>query len=162
MLDAVAAFKPPHIKDLTIKTPRLYLFNRQTNTQLIEDLVETDDLKSVFFLPNVAERLTPSNASNIGQYLGSWLRSFHTWASDPERAAVRASIGENRPMRDLKRMMTYDCFINVLKNYPELLVGHEEQLKPIATTMGKEFEKLPGDEPEDRLGLIHGDFWSGK
>jgi len=162
MLDAVAAFDPPKTKDLIIKTPRLYLFSRQTNTQVIEDLLNTDDLKSVLFLPNVADRLTPSNAATIGQHLGSWLQSFHAWASAPEQADLRASVGENRPMRDLKRMVSYDGFMAVLKNYPELLVGHEEELKTISDAMGKEFEKLSGDELEDGWGLIHGDYWSGK
>lgn len=162
MLDAVAAFTPPETKDITIKTPRLYLFNRRTNTQVIEDLIDTDDLKSVFFLPNVADRLTPSNAATIGQHLGSWLRSFHDWASAPEQAVMRASIGENRPMRDLKRMVTYDGVIAVLKNYPGLLVSHEDDLKTISDAMGKEFEHPPGDQLEDGWGLIHGDYWSGK
>lgn len=172
MLDAVAAFHPQlNGDDVTIKTPRFYLFDRQTNTQVIEDLVDTDDLKSVFFLDHDARSLRfglpPSTALAIGRHLGSWLRSFHDWASAPEQAGVRTSVGENRSMRDLKRMVTYDGVLAVLRNYPDELLGDgiEATLQIIADRMGEEFEKpLPKEnEPlEDGWGLIHGDYWSGK
>ncbi|KAM7218337.1 Protein kinase-like domain containing protein [Rhypophila decipiens] len=171
MLDAVAAFHP-HINgdDVIIKTPRLYLFDRQTNTQVIEDLVDTADLKSVFFQDPDARSLRfglgPSAALAIGRHLGSWLRSFHDWASIPEQAGVRTSVGENRPIRDLKRMVTYDGVLAVLRNYPDELLGDEIEatLQIIVDGMGREFGKpLPKEnEPlEDGWGLIHGDYWSG-
>ncbi|KAM7195407.1 hypothetical protein V8F33_006748 [Rhypophila sp. PSN 637] len=147
------------------------LTDRPTNTQVIEDLVDTDDLKSVFFLDHDVRSLrlglTPSIAPVIGRHLGSWLRSFHDWASAPEQAGVRTSVGENRPMRDLKRMVTYDGVLAVLRNYPDELLGDEIEatLQIIADRMGKEFEKpLPKENGplEDGWGLIHGDYWSGK
>lgn len=73
-----------------------------------------------------------------------------------------AAVGENRPMRDLKRMITYDAIIPVLENYPELLVGCRETLETLVAVLGKEFEKSPGAEPDEHWGMIHGDFWSGK
>ena len=57
--------------------------------------------------------------------------------------------------------MTYDGFLKVLQNYPELLKGHSETLEIVRSVMVKEFEKAPTDEDEN-WGLIHGDIWSGK
>jgi hypothetical protein len=161
MLDAVAGYSSPNTIAAVIKTPRLYLFSRQTHTQVLQDFPDTDDLKSVFFLPNVGNLLPDSSAATIGHHLGSWLRSFHTWASAPRQADMRAAIGQNRPMRDLKRMVTYDSFLTVLQNYPELLVGCKETLEAIRDIMSSEFEKPPVYEGED-WGIIHGDYWSGK
>jgi len=161
MLDAVACYSPPNITAVVIKTPRLYLFNRRTNTQVLEDFPDTGDLKSVFFLPNVGSLLPGSSAAAIGHHLGSWLRSFHAWASAPKQASMRASIGQNRPMRELKRMVTYGSFLTVLENFPELLVGCKETLEIVRDVMSKEFEKPPVYEDEE-WGIIHGDYWSGK
>jgi hypothetical protein len=47
-----------------------------------------------------------------------------------------AAVGENRPMRDLKRMVTYDTIIPVLENYPELLAGCRETLETLAAVFG--------------------------
>jgi len=161
MLDAVANYSPPYTAGTEIKTPRLYLFNRQTNTLVFEDFPDTDDLKSVFFLPNAGSLLPGPSPATIGYHLGSWLRSFHSWASAPGQISMRAAVGQNRPMRDLKRMVTYDGFLKVLGNYPELLVCYKDTLEAVRDVMSKEFEKPPVDEDED-WGIIHGDYWSGK
>ncbi|KAK3293562.1 kinase-like domain-containing protein [Chaetomium fimeti] len=162
MLAAVASFKfPPAADGTKIKTPRLYLFSHESNTQVLEDLPGTDDLKSAFFLPNAADLLPGSSPLTIGHHLGSWLRSYHTWASAPEQVPTLAAVGENRPMRDLKRMITYDTIIPVLENYPELLVGCRETLETLVAALGKEFDKPPFAEADEHWGMIHGDFWSG-
>jgi Ser/Thr protein kinase RdoA (MazF antagonist) len=78
---------------------------------------------------------------------------------------MRATIGQTgRPMRQLKRSITYDSILSVLENYPELLVGHEETLTEIRDVMGREFERPPPrceNEQDTEWGIIHGDFWSG-
>jgi len=79
-----------------------------------------------------------------------------------EQVGTLAAVGENRPMRDLKRMVTYDTIIPVLENYPELLAGCRGTLETLAAVLGKEFEKSPGAEADENWGMIHGDFWSGK
>jgi len=163
MLAAVEHFSfRPAADSTTIKTPRLYLFSRESNTQVLEDLPGTDDLKTTFFLPNATELLPGSSPLAVGHHLGSWLRSYHTWASAPEQVGTLAAVGENRPMRDLKRMVTYDTIIPVLENYPELLAGCRETLETLVAVLGKEFEKSPGAEADENWGMIHGDFWSGK
>jgi hypothetical protein len=162
MLNTLAAFLPPPTADAVIKTPRLYHFNRQTNTQVIQDFPGTEDLKSIFFLPDAADFLPGPSPVTIGHRLGSWLKAFHVWAREQHQGKQHKAIGVNNPMRDLKRMITYDSVLGVLENYPELLAGHKEALETIRDAMGKEFEKLPGEEDGEDWGVIHGDFWSGK
>ncbi|KAK4031802.1 hypothetical protein C8A01DRAFT_51243 [Parachaetomium inaequale] len=45
------------------------------NTQVLEDLPGTNDLKTAFFLPNATDLLPGSSPLTIGHHLGSWLRS---------------------------------------------------------------------------------------
>jgi len=67
MLAVIASFKFPLAADgTTIKTPRLHLFGRESNTQVLRDLPGTDDLKTTFFLPNAAEFLPGSSPLAIG------------------------------------------------------------------------------------------------
>ncbi|KAK4160448.1 kinase-like domain-containing protein [Cladorrhinum sp. PSN259] len=166
ILEAVARYSPPFSSTVKIKTPNLYLFSPQTNTQVIQDFPETTDLKSVLFSRNISQLLPPPSAEVLGRHLGSWLRSFHTWASSSlAKSTMRATIGRtDRPMRQLKRSITYDSILTVLENYPELLVGHEGTLTEIRDVMGREFGRPPrcGEDEEDiEWGIIHGDFWSG-
>ncbi|RDW56810.1 hypothetical protein BP5796_12877 [Coleophoma crateriformis] len=67
---------------------------------------------------------------------------------------------QHDPMRRLKYLLTYDSFLKVLEDYPELLEGHKETLETIRDVMADEFEKPPTEEDKN-WGLIHGDFWSG-
>ncbi|PMD41903.1 hypothetical protein L207DRAFT_511661 [Hyaloscypha variabilis F] len=162
LFNSVADFSPPTTTTTVIKAPRLHLYNRQTSssTQVLEDFSNTTGFKAMLFSPNADSLLPQSSRTTIGRNLGSWLRSFHTWASAPERAALRAQLPQDDPMRKLKRLLTYDGFLRALENYPELLEGHKETLETIRDVMIKEFEKLP-TEGDENLGLIHGDFWSG-
>lgn len=160
MFKSVADFSPPTTTTV-IKAPRLYVYNRETNIQVLEDFSNTAGFKSMLFSPNADNLLPQTSPATIGRHLGSWLWSFHTWASAPEQAALRAQILQDDPMRKLKRLLTYDGFLGVLENYPELLEGHKKTLETIQDVMIKEFEKPPTEEDEN-WGLIHGDFWSGK
>jgi hypothetical protein len=161
MLNSVADFSPPTTTTTVIKAPCLYMYNRETNIQILEDFTNTTGFKSMLFSPNADDLLPQSSRATIGRHLGSWLRSFHTLTSAPEQAALRAQIPQGDPMRELKRLLTYDCFLKVLENYTELLEGHKQTLEIVRDVMSKEFEKSPTEEDEN-WGLIHGDFWSGK
>lgn len=53
-----------------VKVPRLYLFNRETNTQVIEDIAGFVDLKTVFMSPTANDVLSQCLATFIGRALG--------------------------------------------------------------------------------------------
>jgi hypothetical protein len=157
----MAESPPLYTATTVIKTPRLCLFDRETEIQILEDFTDTTGLKWTLISPNAGTLLPPPIPATIGRHLGSWLRSFHTWALAPEQAALRAQMWQNDPMRKVKFTFTYESFLNVLENYPELLEGHERTLQTVRDAMAKEFER-PSTEDDEGWGLIHGDFWSGK
>ncbi|KAI0540368.1 kinase-like domain-containing protein [Xylaria digitata] len=144
-----------------VKTPRLHLFIRDTNIQVLEDFPDAIDLKSIFVSPTRNIILTKSVAASIGHDIGAWLRSFHDWSMSPN--VKLKDIGNNEPMRKLKYAITYDSHLKVLENnFPSLLEGHQSALEQVKDAAMKEFKKVSryGDEDKN-WGLIHGDFWSG-
>lgn len=162
MLNALNNFPSTNITDqVSLKAPRLYLFNRETNTQVLEDFPEALNLKSILVSPTANSILSQSFATSIGHTLGSWLRSFHTWASAPAQADLRKEIEKNEPMRKLKYLVTYDSFIQVVEKFPEILEGSRKTLEDVKDMATKEFERTVGEAGED-WGIIHGDFWTGK
>jgi hypothetical protein len=144
-----------------IKTPRLLLFDRDANTQILEDFINTDGLKWVLFSTR-ADFILPQPAPvAIGHYLGTWLRSFHAWASAPNQAVLRGQMWQNHSMRKIKYAQTYGSFITALEDFAELLEGYEDILETFRESMASEFEK-PVEEEDEDWGLLHADFWSGK
>lgn len=144
-----------------VTTPRLYMFNRDTNTQVHEDFLGAIDLTTVLQSTNVDRILPESGRQSVGYALGSWLRFFHNWTSESSQAKLREIVGPNKGMRQLKCLITYDSFIEILKRHPETIEGHKETLETVRTAMRHEFERPPTEGDEIR-GLIHGDFWAGK
>lgn len=153
----------PAIANTVVRSPRLYLFDRKTNTQVLEDCSNTTDLKTIFISPVVKDILPGTSPASVGHDVGSWLRSFHEWTSEPGQAPLREAIGRNAEARKLKRKITYDSFVGILETYPELVEGHVEKLKSIQDALTAEFELTQPPEGDDgSWGLIHGDFWTGK
>ena len=140
------------------------MFDRERNIQVIEDIPNSLDLKSILVSPETNSLLTRPFATSIGQEIGSWLSSFHNEALAPAKADLRAEIGKNEPMRKLKYRITYDLFIGVLGNFPELVEGWRETLEDVKEMATREFKKLAAEPEEGReeWGIIHGDFWAGK
>ncbi|TGJ78533.1 hypothetical protein E0Z10_g10233 [Xylaria hypoxylon] len=144
-----------------VKAPRLHLFIRDINIQVLEDFPAAVDLKSLFVSPTGNSILTASVATSVGHGIGSWLRSFHDWSMSSN--AKLGYVGNNEPMRKLKYTITYDSHLKVLENnFPDLLEGHRAALEQVKDAATKEFEKASKDGDEDKnWGLIHGDFWTG-
>ena len=145
----------------SVRAPRLYHFLQETNTQLHEDLCEATDLRAVL-LSTVTPENDPSSsfssATSIGRNLGSWLRAFHAWASEPAQAALCEKIGQNGPMRELKHLVNYGTFIGILQKFPNMVSTEElVVLHAVKDIADKELEKQPtvGDE---YWGIIHGDL----
>ncbi|EHK25852.1 uncharacterized protein TRIVIDRAFT_128460, partial [Trichoderma virens Gv29-8] len=160
LLNSIAQFPPLIDAPVLVKAPRLYLIDRESNTQVLEDFVNSEGLKSIWISSEANDLLPPSSLEAIGLQLGSWLRAFHGWATAPEQASVRAQMWQGDPMRKIKYFFTYQNFLKVLELYPELLKDHREILDHIQDAISKEYEKSSTEEDGD-FGLIHGDFWSG-
>lgn len=139
-----------------VKAPRLHMYDPDTKTQVLEDFCDTVPLRMALFSAN-PPHLLPA----LGRDLGLWLRSFHTWASAPERAVMRAQMWRNDDMRKTKYGFTYGSVPNILKEFPALLEGHRKTLDAMQDAIAKEYERPSTDEGND-YGLLHADFWSGK
>jgi hypothetical protein len=159
MLNALNSF--PHTASV-VKVPHLYLFDRKTHTQVIEDIPGVVDLKTVLVAPNANRVLSKSLAISIGHVLGSWLRAYHSWISLSAQADLRAQIGDNEPMRKLKYHISYDSFITVLQQFSDVLSDERKTLEEVRDMATMEFEKIASDEQGEEWGIIHGDFWAGK
>jgi hypothetical protein len=145
-----------------VRVPHLYLFDRDTSTQVIEDIPGVVDLKTVLVSPTANNVLSQSLATSIGRALGSWLRAYHSWTSESVQADLRAAVGCNELMRLLKYHISYATFIKVLEQFPDVLKDHKKTLEDVKAMARKEFEKAPSYEQGEEWGIIHGDFWSGK
>lgn len=144
-----------------VTAPRLYMFYQDTYIQIHEDFLGTSDLTTILQSANVDQILPESNRLSVGYALGSWLRFFHKWTTEPAQATLRERVGPNKGMRQLKCLITYDSFIEILERHPETIEGHKETLEAVRNAMKYEFERPPTEGDEIR-GLIHGDFWAGK
>jgi hypothetical protein len=49
MLNTLTYFRPPPVNNVSVRTPRLYQFDRKTDTHVLEDLAGTIDVKTVYY-----------------------------------------------------------------------------------------------------------------
>lgn len=144
------------------KTPRLYHFDGQTKTQILQDFSGSIDLESAIVSsvsdPYYGGRLARASAEAIGHDLGVWLSSFH---NSPAGAEILSSEGDNVAMRQFKVDVTHGKFIQVLENFPDILKDQLEVLESVKTAAFEDANR-PTSVQEQGWDLIHGDFWSGK
>jgi hypothetical protein len=162
MLNALDTFRPPLVENFSIRTPRLYHFDRETDTQVLEDLTDTIDVKTVLQSPERSTVLPPSISTALGHAMGAWLRSFHSWASKPAQAGLEKAIGGNTAMRKIRYMISYGAFLDVVQNFPEIWEANKNVLEEVKDMATAEYAKTPQDSKERNWGIIHGDFWTGK
>jgi hypothetical protein len=141
-----------------VKTPRVFHFDQENNTQVLEDLPNSIDLKN-FLLSDLSHGVSETSGRSLGRSLGSWLKLFHNWASKSEQADCRSLLAQNGTMKDLKFYVNYSMLMDTIANFPGILEdsrGVFEELKDFAAA------ELKKSEEEDGFGIIHGDFWTGK
>jgi hypothetical protein len=141
-----------------VKTPRVFHFNAETNTQILEDLPNSVDLKH-FLLSELAQGVSESSARALGSSLGSWLRSFHEWGAMQQQSETRGLLNENKTMKDLKFYVNYSMLMDTIANFPSILEESRGVFEEVRTFAAAELTK---DAHDDEYGLIHGDFWTGK
>lgn len=162
MLHAMNKYSPTTTDHISVKTPHLYLFNPEMNIQVIEDFQDTLDLETMLVTLHETKIPSQSIVKSVNRALGAWLRSFHTWTSAPQQSGLRSEVWKNEPMRKLKLRITYDVFLKVVENFPDILESHQETLEEVREMGVKEFEREPSEDADEDWGIIHGDFWSGK
>ncbi|KAF7595174.1 hypothetical protein BBP40_007141 [Aspergillus hancockii] len=143
--------------EFTAKTPRLYSFNSSTNTQVMEDLPDSVDLKSFFVHVDSTRSVSREWAVSLGRALGHWLSSFHSWAKEPAQSDLELEMERNHLFRDLKFSINYDNLVNSVGKYPELLEASRDVFEKVRELAKSESGRKDGEQ----FGVIHGDFWSG-
>ena len=143
-------------------TPRLLLADRTANLMVMEDVAGMTDLHSIMKSNNANAQVPVPAAAAIGKTLGAWLRRFHEWGSAPEQSILVEKVAQNRSMRNLKLKITYDIFIGVIEDFPDIMGDLRSILDEIRQMAVGEFAKEPGHDSKAGWGLIHGDFWTGK
>jgi hypothetical protein len=162
MLKALNSFRPPPLENFLVRTPRLHYFDPKTATQVLEDLVGTIDLKTVLESPEVSVLLPPLIAVTVGRVLGSWLRSFHSWVSEPAQVGFKNVLGDNEPMRKIRYGISYGAFLDIVQKFPDIWEGSKKTLGQVQGMATAEYVKTSKDSTEKNWRLIHGDFWTGK
>lgn len=153
ILTALHTFPPLFHHGLEVRTPHLYHFDTENNTQIYEDLSSSLNLK--FYVLTHSETLTQAQCQRLGHALGAWCKSFHVWGKDEERKELRDVMKGNKEMRELKFMVNYQMLINTVDNFPELLEENRSLFEDVKDNIRRELDERDGE-------LIHGDFWTGK
>lgn len=60
MLNALDSFPPTTVYSISLRTPHVYQFDHKTNTQILEDLSDTIDIKTVLESPTASSVLPRS------------------------------------------------------------------------------------------------------
>jgi len=162
MLNALDSFLFTTVDNLSLRTPHLYLSDRKTNTQILEDLSDTIDVKTMLESPTASSVLPHSISSAIGRALGAWLRSFHAWASEPTQADLQRDMGGNKSMRKIRYAISYGAFIDIVQKFPEIWEPRKKTLEEVRDMATAEYAKTAQDNAGENWGVIHGDFWAGK
>ena len=162
MLNALDSFPPTIINNFSLRTPHLYKFDRKANTQILEDLSNTTDVKTILESPIVSTVLPRSISTAMGHALGAWLRSFHSWVSEPAQAGLKRYMGNNTSMRKIRYAISYGAFINIVQNFPEIWEAKKKELEEVRDMATVDYAKTTHENSEESWGIIHGDFWAGK
>lgn len=157
ILRALDGLPPYSNADVTVKTPRVLHFDADTDTQILEDLPDSVDLKT-FLLSSVSSGMSKSSAESLGRALGSWLRSFHDWGSNKDQAGCKATLSKNESMKELKFWVNYTILIDTIANFPHILEKSRHVFEEVRDFAAAELTK---QDHGDEYGIIHGDFWTG-
>ncbi len=156
-LKATTTLPPAVSERAVVRTPKLYQYSRDTNTQVQEYLGNAVDLKNYGLT-----RLTGDQQGNkthilaVGEGMGRWLRNFHTWAEQPEQAHLQEQAKANQSMQGLKFRFNYGLVTRAINKYADSLGELAEVMKQVEAMAEAELKD------ESQLHVIHGDFWTGK
>lgn len=138
-----------------MRTPKLYHFNGDTNSQIQECLPGAVNLKNYclkhYVSPTPVEQRP--ECRELGRAVGAWLRSFHDWAR--ARPELRDEVRENRVMQNLKYLINYPTLVATVDRFPDVL-------GPYRAVFGEIDAMAKAEMEAEKLQVIHGDFWTGK
>jgi len=151
ILTALQDLPPAAHSGVTVKTPNIYNFDQESNTQIYSDLPASTELKSYA----LNHSLTQEQCMRLGCALGLWTKKFHAWAAAPEQRELREAMKGSTIMKELKYTINYSTLVATIARFPEILEDSRGVFEAVAKEVRERFDNEEGS-------LIHGDFWSGK
>ena len=139
---------------MLVATPTLHHFYPDASTQIIQDFYGSTDLKTYL----LTYAVSTSQASSLGAGLGTWAKDFHTWGAAPEQAELRATMQKNSTALGLKFRVNFGRLVATVDMFPAIL----ERSRGLFKQIEAEMKKRVASQDTAKLGIIHGDFWSGK
>lgn len=162
VLHALADFDVPESEDgVKVSTPRLFYANDEACVSVIEFVTSSINLTQALTWDD-PPRLTSDHAFAAGVALGTWLRAFHHWSSQPAREELLAFVKQNTAMSELKYRVEYGIILEVLQHFPDVLASHRDILEGVVASVAKDFKEQSGSETTNDWTIIHGDFCLGK
>jgi hypothetical protein len=144
----VLASHPPAVTcagGLTLKTPTAYHHDKQHHILVLSDAGEKSvNLKAWLLSPATCTLKTLS----LGQGLGMFLRSLHSWGGSPE---LRNELKKNTQAETVWTWATYGRLIETINLFPSLLTQYKEIFADV----------VAAPEVDEEKTLLHGDFWCG-
>ncbi|KAK4226069.1 kinase-like domain-containing protein [Podospora fimiseda] len=138
-----------------VRTPKIYHFNHETNTKVIEYLDSALSLKDYalkhFVTPDPSRK---PFCLDVGKSLGIWLRTFHDWGNKPEQSRLQNVLKQDNCLQTLRHRVYYSALVGDVKRFPDILSDAKEVFEQVEKTAAEELKR------ED-LVVIHGDFWTG-
>ncbi|KAI9706172.1 MAG: hypothetical protein M1820_004933 [Bogoriella megaspora] len=91
----------------------------------------------------------------MGHALGVWLRTFHSWVSEPAQIDMQKTIGKNKSMRQLKYKISYGAFLGVIQKFPEIWERYSKVLEEVRDMAAAEYTESVQDNAENNWQIIH-------
>lgn len=149
----------PNLSDgfsYVVQTPKAFYFDEENNTQIQEYLSQGADLKTYAlktFPAPTPEALKP-HCYQLGMALGRWLRDFHGWSA--QQPDLRRIVAKNQEMQQLKHMINFEWLLQRIAQFPAILEEAKDTFEKVKKMAAAELKD------EDKMQVIHGDFWTGK
>ncbi|KAF8243684.1 hypothetical protein K440DRAFT_561001 [Wilcoxina mikolae CBS 423.85] len=129
---------------LIIKTPTAYYYDKDHSIIVLADAGEESlDLRTLL----LSHSSFSFNANLIGQGLGRFLHSLHTWGGTPE---LRKELEENNKAGPLWTWLNYGRLLETIDIFPSVLSPYKETFVEVVSAP---------DMDESEKTLTHGDFW---
>ncbi|KAI1816217.1 kinase-like domain-containing protein [Poronia punctata] len=145
----------PGEASFVVRTPKLYHYDGQNNTQIQEILLNGKDLKTYAlqtFTANTPEPERPL-CLQLGRALGRWLRKFHDWSAT--ETGLRDIVTQNVELQQLKHMINFSWLLDRVEQFPSILEEAKDVFEEVKAMAARELQD------ESKLQVIHGDFWTG-
>jgi hypothetical protein len=89
--------------------------------------------------------------------LGVWAKQLHEWGRSDGAKELRERLFQDTEARKLKLSVNYGLLIAVIDRMPHVL----EESRGLFLKVKQEVEARR-EKTDQEMGIIHGDFWTGK